>query len=80
MYVRMCICCLCRYVYTYMYVRMYVPICVCMYVHICVHIYVHICDWIYKKPTKLSQEMKSELKPNINDTLMHCPEASTMWL
>ena len=38
-------------------------------------------DWIYKnRPNAvLSQELKSKLKPNINDTLMHCPEASTTW-
>ena len=35
-----------------------------------------------QKPTKLSQELKSKLnlKPKINDTLMHCQEASTTWL
>ena len=33
-----------------------------------------------QKLTKLSQELKSKLKPNINDTLMHCPEASMTWL
>ena len=32
------------------------------------------------KLTELSQELKSKLKPNINDTLMHCSEASTTWL
>ena len=30
----------------------------------------------FTKLTKLSQELKSKLKPNINDTLMYCPEAS----
>ena len=25
---------------------------------------------------KLSQELKYKLKPNVNDTRMHCPEAS----
>ena len=34
----------------------------------------------FKKPTKMSQELKSKLRPNINDTLMHCQEASTTWL
>ena len=28
----------------------------------------------------MAQELKSNLKPNINDTLIHCPEASTTWL
>ena len=26
------------------------------------------------------QELKSNSKPAINDTLMHCPEVTTMWL
>ena len=28
----------------------------------------------------MAQELKSNLKPNINDTLMHYPETSTTWL
>ena len=33
-----------------------------------------------QKPALMAQELKSNLKPNFNDTLMHCPEASTTWL
>ena len=33
-----------------------------------------------QKLTKWSQELKSKLKFNINDILIHCPEASTTWL
>ena len=32
------------------------------------------------KLSRLAQELKSNLKPSINETLMHCPETSTMWL
>ena len=32
-----------------------------------------------QKLTILSQELKSKLNPKINDTFMHCPEASTTW-
>ena len=35
----------------------------------------HVLD--LQKSTKLSHELKSKLKPNVNDTLMHCPETST---
>ena len=28
----------------------------------------------------MAQELKSNLQPNINDTLMHCLETSTVWL
>ena len=33
-----------------------------------------------QKPTKMSQELESKLCPNINNSLMHCSEASTAWL
>ena len=33
-----------------------------------------------QKPSQLAQELKSNLKPNINNTLMHCSETSTTWL
>ena len=32
----------------------------------------------FTKPTKLTLELKSKLKPTINDTLMHCQETSTI--
>ena len=49
------------------------------------HLYTHNNDYIniwldVQKLSQIAQELKSNLKPNINDTLMHCPEASTMWL
>ena len=37
------------------------------------------CDWIYKT-VQMPQELKSNLKPNINHTLVHSPEVSTTWL
>ena len=37
-------------------------------------------DLDLRKPSQFAQELKSNLKPNINDTLMHCSETSTMWL
>ena len=33
-----------------------------------------------QKSLQFAQQLKFNLKPNINDTLMHCPEISTMWL
>ena len=37
--------------------------------------------WLYlEKLTKLSQELKSKLKPNIDDTLMHCPETPSTYM
>ena len=30
--------------------------------------------------TKTSQELKSKSKPNVNDTLMNCPEVPITWL
>ena len=33
-----------------------------------------------QKPSQMAQELKSNLNPNINDTLMHCPEAFAMYV
>ena len=33
-----------------------------------------------QKPFQLAQELKSNLKSNTNDTLMHYSETSSMWL
>ena len=33
-----------------------------------------------QKPIKMSQVLKSKLCPSINDSLMHCPAVSTVWL
>ena len=35
---------------------------------------------VSNKLTKMSQDLKSKLCPNINDSLSHCPAASTAWL
>ena len=34
----------------------------------------------FTKLTIMSQELKSELCPNINDSLMHYPRTSTAWV
>ena len=34
----------------------------------------------FAKPSQFAQELKSNLKPNVNDTLIHCPETSNTWL
>ena len=34
----------------------------------------------FTTPSKMAQKLKSKIKPNINETFMHCPEASTTWL
>ena len=33
-----------------------------------------------QKPSQMAQELKSNLKPNIKDTFMHCPQASTTYV
>ena len=33
-----------------------------------------------QKLSQFAQELKSNLMPNINDTLMYHPETSSMWL
>ena len=33
-----------------------------------------------QKPSPLAQKLKSNLKPNVNDTLIHCPETLTTLL
>ena len=38
------------------------------------------CMYIFTKLSQIAQELKSNLKPNINDTLMHYLETSTTWL
>ena len=49
--------------------------CCIFVVNNCYHIYVA----GFTKPSQMTQELKSNLKPNINDTC-NSPEASTMWL
>ena len=45
-----------------------------------IHYYYNYMQLDLQKPSQMAQELKSKLKPNINDTLMHCPEGSTTWL
>ena len=41
----------------------------------------YIIMWLdLQKLTKMSQELKSKLCQNVNDTLMHCSEVLTTWL
>ena len=70
------------YMYMYMYV-LYICVCVCLCVCVCVCVCacVRVCVTGFTKTDQNVTRTEIQIMSyNINDSLMHCPEASTAWL